>query len=523
MPWLRIPNAGSAGIVKDLSVHELPTGVWTDGLNVRFLDGYAQQFFGHGMVFGTPSAKPYFVMPVVIGTQRHWLYAGASTIYDVYDPGTGAVHTDLSGATYTATPNSWTGSVLGGIPILNNGTNDPQRWDLNLANNFQDLDNWPAATTCKAMRSFKNFLIALNVTKSGTQYPFMVKWSHPAEPGAVPSSWDETDATKDAGEFDLAEGYDPIVDGLQLRDSFIVYKQSSTWRLDYIGGPFIFRASKVFGTSGMLNRNCCVEVDGRHFVLTESDVIVHDGNQKNSVLDKITRRFLFNNMDAEAADKAFVFKNPFFNEVFVCYPQPGSSVPDRAMVWNYMDNTVSFREMPSSHHGCFGPVEETLAGTWDSDSAPWVSDISLWNTPGNVPSDTRVIMASDDTKLLLLDASTTFDGVQPDAFIERIGMNFTTESDEGVEGAERRVTIKTIRPRIKGNTGENVSVSIGISDDSPYDAPVYLATMTHTIGESVRNDCLVSGRYIAIKFESGTAYQWRLDSFDIEYELEGLW
>lgn len=136
--------------------------------------------------------------------------------------------------------NQWTGTSLSGIPILNVGDTSkyPMTWDLNTANKFVDLANWPANQYCKSLRAFKNYLVALHVKKGATIYPFMVKWSSPADPGAVPATWDASDATNDAGETDLAEGGDVIVDGLQLRDCFMIYKESSCWRMDFTGGPY---------------------------------------------------------------------------------------------------------------------------------------------------------------------------------------------------------------------------------------------------------------------------------------------
>ena len=230
MPLIKVKNTGKIGVIRDLSDHELPINAWTDCKNIRFLDGMAEQFLGHGEVYATPPVTPYHILPCVIGTERYWLYAGSQKIYAVNVAGGVVTHTNITRQTagvdvnYTGALNAWTSTLLGGVPILNAGnvTDPPQSWDLNVANNCAALANWPANTYCKALRSYKNFLIALNITKTATNYPFMVKWSHPAVPGAVPSSWDETDPTKDAGEFDLAEGYDPIVDGLQLRESFIV-------------------------------------------------------------------------------------------------------------------------------------------------------------------------------------------------------------------------------------------------------------------------------------------------------------
>ena len=515
MAIINVKNVGAAGVIKDLSAHELPVEAWTDAQNIRFLDGSALQFLGHGEVYNSPAFAPQYVMPVNVAGVRYWLYTTAGKTYVVTNNSGTAVHTDITHTTpRTGVVNEWTGTILGGIPILNTGTAAPMFWNLNLASKCADLTAWPANTLCKSLRAYKNFLIALNVTKSGTNYPYMVKWSHPADPGTLPSTWDVADATKDAGESDLAEGQDPIVDGLQLRDSFMIYKESSIWRMDYVGGVFVFRFSKVLGTSGALNRNCIVEADGFHVVLTGQDVIVHDGQTATSVLDKQTRRWLFQNIDATATSKAFVAKNPFLNEVFICFPSIGAATCNKALVWNYKDRTVSFRDLPNVNHMAFGPVDNTLAGNWNQDNDSWDSDLTAWNGPDFTPDTARVIMASADSKLFMLDASASFNGTLPASYLERRGLSF--------EAPEKRKLIRGIRPRIVGNTGETVIVKVGASDD-PYLDPVYTATMTHTIGSTVANDCLVDGRYIAIRFEGGTAATWRLDSYGLDLIESGDW
>lgn len=523
MAKINFSSVGSIGVNKDLSVHDMPPSetnpsiAWTDAQNIRFLDGMAYQFYGHSEVYNSPSFAPQHILPCNVAGVRYWIYTTAAKTYCVTVTAGSAVHTDITHVTpRTGVVNSWTSTLLSGIPVLNTGDTSsvPMSWDLNTAHKFVDLANWPANTYCKSIRAFKNSLIALNVTKSGTSYPFMVKWSHPADPGTVPSSWDPADATKDAGETDLAEGYDQIVDGMQLRDSFVIYKESSVWRMDFIGGPYIYRFSKVAGISGALNRNCIVEIDGQHLVLSGSDVIVHDGQNVTSVLDKQTRRWLFGNIDANNIGLSFVFKNPYFNEVFICYPSIGSSVCDSAMVWNYVDKTVSFRSIPNLNHASSGPVDSSLGYTWSADVDTWSGDLTAWNGPDVVPNAARAIMASSDTKLYLLDGSASFNGNLPSAYLERRGLSLGSPEDIKL--------ITSIRPRITGNVGQTVNVQIGSSND-PYTDPTYGAVMTHTIGTTVSNDCLVSGRYIAIKFSSGTAYQWRLDSFQMDVQSRGKW
>ena len=594
MAIVNVENIGQYGINKDLSSSELPINAWTDCKNIRFLDGYANQFSGHAEVYATPSFTPQHVLPCAINSVRYWVYTTATKTFCVTNTAGVTVHTDITHVTPRAgVTNQWTSTLLSGIPVINAGDTAtvPMYWSLNTANKFIDLANWPTNNFCKSIRAYKNYLIALNVTRpnaivissitrvatvatlttavahglsngntiqitnavpaqyNGTyviagvtsttftytmasdpgasaspvgnlyggalsNYPYMVKWSQPADPGTVPSSWDQNDPTKDAGEFDLAEGPDIIIDGLQLRDSFMIYKESSIWRMDFTGGTYVFRFQKVLGTSGALNRNCIVEVDGQHVVLTGSDVIIHDGQTATSILDKQTRRSLFQTVDSSNANLCFVFKNTFFNEVFICYPSVGMTSCDKAMVWNYKDKTVSFRDLPSLNHASQGSIDTGLSGTWNSDAESWDSDITLWETPDTVPAAARVLMASGDGKLYNLDSSSTFNGTNVTSYLERIGLTFG--ASEGIK------LITGIRPRIRGTTGGTVLIKVGFSND-PYASPTYTTTMTHTIGTTVRNDCFAAGRYISIRFESGTAYQWRLDSYSFEVENGGMW
>lgn len=517
MALVKVKNTGQYGLNKDLSKHELPVNAWTDCQNIRFLDGYAYQFLGQSEVYNSPTFIPQHITPCNVGGSRYIIYATAGKQFAVTNAGSVTTHTDITHLTArTGITNNWTSTLLSGVPIFNAGDTSsvPMAWNLNLANKFVDLSNWPASTYCKSIKSFKNYLVALNITKGSANYPYMVKWSHPADPGGLPSSWDQTDSTKQAGETDLAEGYDAIIDGLQLRDSFMIYKENSVWRMDFIGGNYIFKFSKVLGKSGAMNRNCIADIDGYHVVLTNNDIIIHDGNQAESILDKATRRWFFQNIDNDNYSKAFTFVNPFFNEVYICYPQIGSTSCDKAMVYNYKDKTVSARDMPNVNHAAYGPVDNALSGLWSQDTDTWDSDLGVWNAPDLVPGSARCIMASNDQKLFMMDASASFNGGIATAYLERRGLSF--------DAPETLKLIRGIRPRIMGNTGQTVQIQIGTQTD-PFTEPVWGPVMTHTIGTTVSNDCLVSGRYIAIRFSTGTAFQWRLDSYDIDMNPMGGW
>jgi len=515
-----VKDVGKIGVIKDLSSSELPINAWTDASNIRFLDGLVHQVYGYSAVYGTPSVTPYHVFPLDIAGAKYWIYCSLAKIYALTITAGAAVNTNITRQTagvdvdYAATQNSWTSTVIGGIPIINAGntTDVPQYWDTNTANNCAALTNFPASTYCKAMRSYKGYLIALGVTKGSTSYPYMVKWSNPAEPGALPTSWDATDPSNDAGESDLAEGDDIIVDGGQLRDTFIIYKENSAFRMDFTGGQWIFNFNKI-GDFGAMARNCWVEVDGMHVVLTKNDIIATDGVNFNSILDKQARRWLFLNMDNDNRGNCFVFKNPYFNEVYIAYPNVGSTIPDRAVVWNYKDKTVGFRTLPNIYCANYGQVDNTLANSWQADGDSWESDLTLWGSGDYVPGNSRVIMGNSTPLFYMLDGSATENGTNVSSYLERIGISF--DDHDSIK------LVKGIRPRITGTPGGTVIAKVGYAD-TPYDTPTY-TSMTYTIGTTLKCDCMVSGRYIAVYFGSGTATQWRLDSYGIEVEQAGMY
>ena len=156
------------------------------------------KFTGHSPVFDLPSVAPYWAMAVPIQSEVFWLYMGLAKGYTVQQSGT---HSDITRAAgdYTgAATDKWNGGVLGGIPVITNGVDAPQSWSpVSASQQLIDLPNWPANTSCRIIRPFKNFLVAFNITLSSTVSPYKIKWSNPADPGSVPSSWDHPDATKD--------------------------------------------------------------------------------------------------------------------------------------------------------------------------------------------------------------------------------------------------------------------------------------------------------------------------------------
>lgn len=512
---IKVENTGQFGIVQDAAAQDLPNNAWSSGKNVRFRNGYAEKFSGQNAIYDPPSVKPYHLQPLTTATGRFWVYGSLTKLYAVSN----LTHTNITRQTagvdvdYAATADArWNGGVLSGIAILNNGVDDPQYWAGDVGTNAAALTAWPASTKCAVIRTFKSHLIAMNITKGASNYPYMVKWSHPADAGTLPASWDHTDPTKDAGEYDLSDDAGHVVDGLALGETFIVYKENAYYAMSYIGAPYIFRFNKISDYGGALATNCVAYFPGGHLVFGQGDIFVHQGGAPQSILTGVMRKWLYSNLDSQYYSRSFVVANPASNEVWVCFPETGQTSCTLALVWNWKDNTTTIRDLPSALCGGAGVIDYQVADSWNSDTETWDDDATPWNFNEYTQAAERLVIGSDSTKIYMTDASKTFAGTNFNAYMQREGMHF---------GAPEAVKLcKSIRPRFDAAPGTAINVYLGGSMDASA-GTTWSGPYTFTVGSSYKVDGFASGRYLAVKFESTGAVSWRLKSYDIELEQIG--
>lgn len=523
MPKIAISPAGQLGLITDVKPYELPPTAWSMVSNMHFLDGKVKRMLGHKDLFGTKSGAPYFVgFARSLAGVSFWVYANGTDVW-AYD----TAHTEItrvSGDYSAAGIRKWQGGVINGLFLMTNDTDQPQVWSpVAAAQKLVDLPNWPANTRCRVMKAFKNHLIALDVDKNGTRDPRMIKWSHPAASGAVPTSWDETDATKDAGEFSLADTEGRVVDSVTLREENVLYKDDSIYRMRYIGGNDIFDFKPMFQNIGALSKNCAVEyVFGKHLVFGKDDIFLHDGNQMQSVIHQKIRRNLYNSLDTTEALNSYVITNPLNHEIWICYAEQGQPFPNVALVWNWDTGATGKREIPLVPSMVRGIVDEEAGeDLWSSNAQTWDGDALVWGETVSNPSLTRIVMAEPtNTKLM---------GVTPDAG-DHDGTVFTAEVERtglGIPFAEASPpdisTVKFCRgvwPRISGTIGQSVEVRMGYQMEIE-GAITWLPWKTFVIGTDEKVDFLLSGRLFAIAFRSTTTFDWELSGYSLDVDPIG--
>ena len=431
---------------------------------------------------------------------------------------TGSTATSDNDYGANTTSKRWTATNLNGLIVATNGHDAPQMWPLSggvpsVGTPFMELRNWPSGNKCKSIRAFRTFLVGLNWTRTNEE-PRLVKWSTEASQGSPPSTFDEADATLDAGEYELSDTPGDIIDGLPLGDTFIIYKDDSIYIMNYVGTPYIFSFKLMSPTIGLLAKEAVAEFEGGHFFMGNSDFYVCNGQTVTPMLSNKLRRTVFDELNGDNYQKCFVAADYVRNEMMACYPAGSSTVANRALIWNWKDNTFSFRDLPDTSHISSGIVEITAGATWDAATLTWDADSDPWGST-NYDNVVKNIVFADvtNTKIYRDNKGNKKDTATMSAYIERTGYDL---------GDPQSVKfVSAVYPQIEVSGNNTVNVYIG-KQMSTEDAITWEGPVAFNPDSQSKVSCRVSGKYFGVKVESDTDVDWKLHGLSFEVQQRGL-
>ena len=376
-------------------------------------------------------------------------------------------------------------------------------------------------TLCKSMRAFRSFLIALNITKDGVNFPRVVKWSTESATQTLPTSWNETTSTVDAGEFELADSKGDILDGLQLRDSFMIYKEDAVYSMTFVGTPFIFSFRQLSPTIGARSKNCVAEFDGGHAIYGKGNFYSNDGQRIKPILPMKLKEYVFQSIDGQQTNKCFVTADYGRTEILFCFTADGATTdqPNKAVVWNYITNTFTIRDIPDLSHIGYGNVGNPIrATTWAATTDTWESSTGPWTMSYDLQDKVLLFADPGNTKLYRDNSGNKEDTTFMDSYIERSGLTLNEQGQPDQTTVKR---ISAIYPKMSISSDNEINVYLGTSmsteEGITWNAPTTFNPNTQS-KVSVRG----TGKLYAVKFESTTDMDWELDGYAIDVKNIGV-
>ena len=419
----------------------------------------------------------------------------------------------------------WSIADFNGTIIKNNSLSSPNI-PYDSENSWGDLE-----VSAQTIRAFGNFLVALDVTNppglTAGRYSRMVKWSASAPPNSLPS-WDETDLGLDAGEIELAETSEPVIDCLPMGDLNVIYKYNSCYGMQYIGPPFIFRFFTMFKDLGVLGPNCVVEWEGKHIVLTNGDIVMHDGQQVQSLLDGGLRQWLFANIDLEFARNAFVTKHVAQNEIWFCIPTRNNRFASTAIIWNWRTNTTSLRELPHvgtaasifalGNPDLFNPIQPAMVMAVGPNARGGEYGHLFHPDFNGVPNPA----------IMVADVLQTNDPTPINAFLERRSLPYVGQDQQGNPIADlksiKRITRVYPKVEIVGEIDEATNVfriSVGAHDRIGSTVQWSEPKIFNLGMRYVDFPEAPAGQLVAYRIDCGVPRRWRLFGMDLEVSQVG--
>lgn len=396
MAILPVRNLGTAGVVTDIEPYNLPIQAFSRADNVVFEDGKAKRapifkkmFSGaaeyQSAAFATQSASSgtdeFFVCDRSYQIAK-WAYPTFVNVPQVSS--TTYLQPDVNPAADTVPVSS---TSLAEVVYFNKPDRRPI-YKLPDEDFFRELhpkdsgtaasgvaSSWGSLTDvwkCNTLRSYGDFLLALNVQEGSDVYPARVRWCDPVLNASAALTWDASDPTTLAGFNDIVQIEGGIVDGLSLGSQFVIYSKDQVWLMEFVGGQFVFNFRRLFTGAGIINANAVCEVDNNHYVFGPDDIYIHNGTQKESIAKGKVRDFIYGGLNTDKKHATFVHHDVRFKKVMFCYNSQDANVKytnathcNKAAVYSYSEGTWSFMDLPNLTCAGVGNLNSQI--TYDTD------------------------------------------------------------------------------------------------------------------------------------------------------------
>jgi len=532
----QIRDVGAIGVITDIRPASLPLNAFSRAKNVRFDEGKVSRAPVFRKVKDSLGFNPRFTYGIP-GTYGGG-FASIVMVSDTYQfkaYQNGAV-SSLQGslATTSASANPVTGTNLADITYINRADQVPV-YMANSGSSFAALPNWDSNWRAESVRSYGDFLLALNSTENGTVYPTRVRYSNLALANSVPDSWDATDTTKSAGFNDLVQMQSGIVDGATLGTNFIIYSKDQVWLMEFVGGAFIHNFRKLFSECGVINQNCIQEVDGTHYVFDHDDIYIHDSHTRQSICDERVKEYIFGGLNTAKTDRCFTHHNPDLDEVMFCYVSGDDMAEytngarcNRAAVFNYKKQTWSFMDLPNVSSATVGTVSSSVSyadssSSYDATGGTYYTQEAGYDNHSLFVGEANSVDGITSAKLYGLDLSDTGSLAFPldteankSPYLERQGIDLDEMSS--LNGYK---VIKMILPQVDTeNSNKQFFFTFGASDLLG-SAPVYSPSITFDGAIEYKIDTRVSGRYLSYKMAVTDNKDFSFLGFDLDVLTTG--
>jgi hypothetical protein len=357
-------------------------GTWGNGVAVATsLYIWNQQNFGEDLIYG-PRGQGVYYWNANVG------YSPIQITITIASPGvitlpagfsfpdgtaftftsTGALPTGLTVGQVYFVVNSTGGTfsvstTIGGTPITTSGG---QSGIQRISQRGVDLadagdDDTPIYQNYILVSDTSRFVLVFGTNDYGSSIlnPMLIRWSDQEDP----YTW-TPQATNQAGSLQLSHG-SRIITAVQSRQEIVVFTDSSLYSLQYVGPPFVWTAQLIADNVSIVGPNAAVIASGAVYWMGVDKFYKYDGRVQTLNCD--LRRYIFSDFNVLQAQQVYAGTNEGFNEIWWFYCSANSTVIDKYVIYNYIENVWSYGNMGRTAWLDSGLLPLPVAATYDSE------------------------------------------------------------------------------------------------------------------------------------------------------------
>jgi len=517
MPYQTSPEIdfSSVGLVVDVPSNAIPTGGWSNCLDVRCRNGSVQgvnEFADDIVLWHTAGS-------IASGEAKaicQFTPAGGSSLVLAYivkkTDGNGSVILYDTGGSGDSRWNDITNAtadqvftfdddyppqifVFNELLIVNPGTDAPPQFTTAAvgAGSLVELPGWINDSTGgpiipRVVRPFNNRLVAMSIleehgagTGDDVYQPIDFLWSsHITTIASIAAATWTAATTNTAGDAFLLDTPGPILDGGQLGEFFIAYKSDSVVRVRETGDTNILAFESIFEDDGIYSTRCFANIgNAQHLVVGNYGIYIHDGQaERKDIAKDLFKDTMYALVKTAERGRTFVFQQTRDREVWLCIPSTANSSTgcDIAFVYDYSTGKIHKRTLP----GVTDMFETELNG------------------------ELKIYATKSGTTLKTLSNTTLVSG----GFFERTDDNLTDNS--------KIKHINRIHVNAKGTCLIALTGTQNLSDSKSY------TNVTFNPASNYKVDTRTSGRYMNLKVTMSGATNPELTKLQFDVNMQGV-
>jgi hypothetical protein len=200
------------------------------------------------------------------------------------------------------------------------------------------------------------FAFGCNDYGSAAQSPMLIRWSD--QESAV--NWTPA-ATNQAGSIQFSHGSE-LVTCLQTRQEIVVWSDSAIYSLQYVGAPAVWRSELLGDNISIVSQNAASTASGVVYWMGVDKFYKYDGRVQTLRCD--LRQYIFSDINQSQYQQVFSGTNEGFNEVWWFYCSAGSTVINKYVVYNYIEDIWYYGTMGRTAWLDSGLRDYPLAATY---------------------------------------------------------------------------------------------------------------------------------------------------------------